>query len=85
MKATIIQIGNSQGIRIPKPILQQCGLGQEVDLEVRNKTIIIKPAKRPRAEWNRAFQAMAERADDRLLDETANDETTWDGKEWEWM
>ena len=84
MKATIIQIGNSQGIRIPKPILQQCGLGQEVDLEVRNKTIIIKPAKEPRAEWSCAFQAMTEQADDRILDETSNDETSWDAEEWEW-
>jgi antitoxin MazE len=85
MKATIIQIGNSRGIRIPKPVLQQCGLGKEVDLEVRNKTIIIKSAEHPREEWGRAFQAMAEQADDRLLDETSNDETSWDAKEWEWM
>lgn len=85
MKATIIQIGNSQGIRIPKPVLQQCGLGKEVELEVRNKTIIIKPSEHSRAKWGRAFQAMAEQVDDRLLDETSNDETTWDAEEWEWM
>lgn len=84
MKATIIQIGNSQGIRIPKPILQQCRLGKEVDLEVRNQTIIIKSAVQPRMDWGSAFQRMAEHADDRLLDETANDETTWDAEEWEW-
>ena len=43
MKAAIIKIGNSQGLRIPKPIIKQCGFNQEVELEVHDKKLIIKP------------------------------------------
>ena len=85
MKATIIQIGNSQGIRIPKPILQQCELGSDVELEVRNKTIIIKAAIQARQDWDKVFQTMAEHSDDVLVDDTSADETRWDTEEWEWM
>jgi len=47
MKAAIIQIGNSQGLRIPKPILQQCGLEGEVELEVHDKELVIKSTSPP--------------------------------------
>jgi antitoxin MazE len=39
----IVQIGNSQGIRIPKSILEECGINKKIDLEVKNNTITIKP------------------------------------------
>jgi antitoxin MazE len=38
----IVQIGNSQGIRIPKSILEECGINKKIDLEVKNNTITIK-------------------------------------------
>ena len=44
MKTSIVKIGNSQGIRIPKTLLSQTSLSGEVELEVRKDTIIIKPA-----------------------------------------
>ena len=59
MKARIIRIGNSQGIRIPKPLLEQSGLGEEVELEVQHHQIIIRAAERPRQGWEAAFQSMA--------------------------
>ncbi len=42
MRAKVIKIGNSRGIRIPKSIIEQSGLNDEVELEVRNDQIIIK-------------------------------------------
>jgi len=36
MRARIVKIGNSQGIRIPKPILEQSGITEDVDIEVEN-------------------------------------------------
>lgn len=42
MKAQIVRIGNSQGIRIPKPFLQQSGISEEVDIEVNGSEIIIR-------------------------------------------
>ena len=82
MKAKVIKIGNSRGIRIPKAIIEQVGLGQEVVLEASRGTIIIHPASKPRATWGAAFQEMAKHGDDRLLDCEISG-SSWD-KEWEW-
>jgi antitoxin MazE len=84
MKTRIIAIGNSQGIRIPKVLLEQTGLREEVELEVHDAQIVIRPAARPRQGWDEAFRAMAEQADDRLLDEDVSAHTTWDTTEWQW-
>lgn len=84
MKTRIIRVGNSQGIRIPKLMLEQTGLHGEVEISVRNHALVITPAKKPRAGWEAAFQAMAQRGDDVLLDADALISTTWDKEEWEW-
>ena len=81
MKASIIQIGNSQGLRIPKPILKQCGFDGEVELEVHNKELIIKSTAHARQNWEKAFKEMARNGDDNLLESAA---TQWDEDEWEW-
>jgi antitoxin MazE len=82
MKAKIIRIGNSQGIRIPKPLLEQTGLSEDVELEVRADEIVIRSARSPRADWAAAFEKMAQAGDDVLLEEAT--ETDWDREEWEW-
>ena len=82
MKATIIQIGNSQGIRIPKPILEQCNLQNEVELEIHKNELVIRSLGAPRKDWHKKFAAMAAKGDDALLD--ADVQSTWDEKEWEW-
>lgn len=81
MKASIIQIGNSQGLRIPKPILKQCGFHTEVELEVHDKELIIKSTSRSRQNWGKAFKAMAKKEDDQLIEFSQNQ---WDREEWEW-
>ncbi len=83
MKARIVRIGNSQGIRIPKPLLEQTGLGTEVELEVQGEQIIIRPADRPRQGWEAAFRTMAEAGDDALLDPEGATLSRWDEEEWE--
>ena len=82
MRASIIKIGNSQGIRLPKPLLEQCGFNQEVELEIRNHELIIKSPRNPRANWAETFSAMAANGDDKLLDPVLM--TQWDEGEWEW-
>jgi antitoxin MazE len=82
LKARIVKIGNSQGIRIPKVWLEQLDLGNEVEIAVQSDQIIIRSAHRPRHDWNEQFQAMAMHGDDPLLDETIA--TRWDEEEWEW-
>ena len=84
MKANIIRIGNSQGIRIPKVLLEQSRLGTEVELEVEDGKIVIRSASRPRQGWEEKFRLMAESGDDRMIDNDLSRQTDWDKDEWEW-
>ena len=47
MKTRIVRIGNSQGVRIPRPLIEQANLPEEVELRVEADHIVIAPA-RPR-------------------------------------
>lgn len=68
MLLSVVQIGNSKGIRIPKAILEQCGIGKELDLQIESGRIVLKPRKgAPRDGWAEAFRRMAAAGDDRLL------------------
>ncbi len=84
MRARVIKIGNSQGIRIPKPLLKQTGIMDDVELEVDKNQIIIRPISNPRAGWDDAFIAMAEKNDDVLLSGEENISHSWDEEEWQW-
>lgn len=84
MKARIVRIGNSKGIRIPKPLIEQTGLCDEVTIEAEGNRLVIRAARQPRAGWAEAFQAMAAAGDDRLLDLDAPTASEWDEREWQW-
>ena len=84
MRASVVRIGNSRGIRIPKTILEQCGLGTTVELEVRQGQLVVRAAERPRSGWEEAFRRMAAQGDDALLDRGSLPSTRWDETEWEW-
>jgi len=84
IRARIIKIGNSQGIRIPKPVLEQAGFKGEVEIDVRAGRIVLKPAGAARAGWAAAFAAMARAGDDDMLDGGDPRPTLWDEQEWEW-
>jgi antitoxin MazE len=68
MRTRIIRIGNSRGIRIPKPILDIMGLNGEVELQIQKDGLLVRPARKPRAGWEAAFREMARRGDDALID-----------------
>ncbi|MBE9228288.1 AbrB/MazE/SpoVT family DNA-binding domain-containing protein [Phormidium sp. LEGE 05292] len=84
IRTRIVKIGNSQGIRIPKPLLEQSGidLDKEVEIEVEGDRLIVRVAPKIRVGWDEAFAAMAEQKDDILLDDVST--TNWDRVEWEW-
>ena len=84
VKTRIIKIGDAQGIRIPRRLLDQTGLGEEVELELRQNRIVIRPVYRARYAWESQFKAMAEQGDDKLLNGDVLTLTTWDEDEWEW-
>ena len=83
IRTRIVKVGNSRGVRLPKVVLDQAGLGDEVEMHVEEGRVLIRPARRPRARWADQFRLMAERGDDRLLDD-GGPLTTWDNTEWEW-
>jgi antitoxin MazE len=83
MRSRLVRIGNSRGIRIPKPILEAAGLSGEVELEVEDGRLIIRAIEGARQGWEASFAAMAEQGDDRLLDADVPP-TAWDEDEWEW-
>ncbi len=84
MKATLVRIGNSRGIRLPKPVIEQCGFENQVEMEVHNHELVIRSASKPREGWASAFARMSECGDDEILDRVAETGTKWDEEEWEW-
>lgn len=82
MKSRLIRIGNSRGVRLPKPLIEEAGLKEEVEVQVREGAVIISSHRRPRTGWADAAREMRERGDDRLLDEPTA--TQFDRAEWHW-
>jgi len=82
MKTRLVQIGNSRGIRLPKTVLAEAQLEDEVELKAEPGCIVIRSARRPRAGWGEAAEKMRQRGEDRLIDSPAS--TRFDREEWEW-
>jgi len=80
----LIRIGNSQGIRIPKALIEQAGLRDDVEIRLENSTLVVSAARHPRSGWQDAFQAMAEQHDDAHIDADALTPSEWDLTEWQW-
>jgi antitoxin MazE len=81
-KTRIVKIGNSRGIRIPKTLLDEADLPEEVELHAQPGRLVVQAARRPRSGWAAAAKRMRARGDDRLLDESTS--TKFDREEWEW-
>ena len=84
MKTRIVRIGNSRGVRIPKPLIEEAGLDEEVEIAVRNDCLVIRAVREARAGWSAAFSEMAERGDDALVHGEQIASSGWDEDEWEW-
>jgi antitoxin MazE len=82
MKARIVRVGNSRGIRLPKPLLELAGLREEVEIHAEPGRIVIESAARPRSGWADAARRMATEGDDGLLDQPTR--TRFDAEEWTW-
>lgn len=80
-KTRIVQIGNSRGIRVPKALLDQARLPQDVELVAEPGRLIVQAARRPRAGWADAARTMRDRGDDQLGDAAA---TRFEREEWKW-
>ena len=83
MKTALVRIGNSRGIRIPKPLIEQCGLEGTVELSVENDRLVISPGRRLRQGWIEAFRNSGPTERDELLLEPMR-ASEFDRKEWKW-
>jgi antitoxin MazE len=81
-KTRIVRIGNSRGIRVPRPLLEQAQLPEEVELYAEPGRLIVRAARGRRHGWAEAARAMRARNEDELLDEPTA--TTFDAEEWTW-
>jgi antitoxin MazE len=81
-RTRIIQIGNSKGIRVPKVLLEQAELPDEVELQAERGRLIVRAARGARSGWAEAARVMRARGEDLLLDAPTSSE--FDSKEWQW-
>jgi len=81
-KTRIIRIGNSRGIRVPKALLDQAQLPEEVEVQAQPGRLVVRGVRRPRAGWAEAARMMHQRDEDHLLDEPTK--TRFDQEEWTW-
>jgi len=82
MKTHLVRIGNSRGVRLPKPLIAQAGLTEEVELCVQGGAIVIACVAVAHSGWADAARKMRQCKDDRLLDPLTP--TRFDDEEWEW-
>jgi len=83
MYTAVIKIGNSQGIRIPKKIIEQCGIKNSLELTVKNSNIILTPINNTRDGWKEKFRILSQGQEDQEL-EFADVINNFDDEEWEW-
>jgi len=81
-KTRIVRIGNSRGIRIPKTLLDEADLPEEVELHAEPGRLVVQAVRSARTGWAAAAKRLHAHGDDRLLDEPTS--TSFDRGEWEW-
>lgn len=80
MKTKLVRLGNSQGIRIPKALIEAAGLESDIDMELESGAIVLRRAREARAGWEDAFRRLG--PEDGVIDLGPVPE--WDDAEWEW-
>lgn len=78
MQVSVIQIGNSKGIRLSKTLLDKYQITDKVELIFENDYIVLKPIAEPRKNWEEAFAEMHKNGDDKLLIDSVFEDEKWD-------
>lgn len=78
----IVRIGNSRGLRVPKALLEQAQLSEEIELRAEPGRLLVTSSRRPRQGWEQAARRMRQSGHDRLLEGPTS--TRFDEEEWEW-
>ena len=79
LRAKLVKIGNSRGIRLAKPLLEVAGLADEVEIEAAPGVLTIRPSAHPRAGWAEAASSFEAEG---LLDEMSA--TRFDDEDSSW-
>jgi len=82
MDARIVPIGNSRGVRLPKLLIEEAGLGDRVSLRVVDGGVLIEPRPEARAGWADAARLARERGDEIVVEPWPL--TGFDAEEWRW-
>ena len=83
--ANLIRIGNSQGIRIPKAIIEQVKLqDKEFVFRIVDDGLLIQPVKKPRQGWKKAFEKILKNNNANEIDNEWLDAPLVQNEEWEW-
>ena len=78
IQVSIVQVGNSKGIRLSKTLLDKYQITNKVELDLENDYIILNPVTEPRKNWENAFAEMHKNGDDKLLIDSVFDDEKWD-------
>jgi antitoxin MazE len=82
MIVSVVSIGNSRGIRIPKSIINEFNIEDKIELQIREDELVLKPiSKKPRLGWEKAFKKMNENLDDKLIISDTLEDDVFD---WDW-
>ncbi|AQG81109.1 AbrB/MazE/SpoVT family DNA-binding domain-containing protein [Spirosoma montaniterrae] len=84
MRLSVVSIGNSKGIRIPKAVLDKYRIKDSVEVEMRDDALVLKPVRTPREGWEEQFRqaiTAGDLPDEELLEPFPND---FDTDDWTW-
>jgi antitoxin MazE len=83
VRSQLVKIGNSQGVRIPKVMLEQLDFSNGIELTITENQLVIRSKRIPRQGWAEKFKHFHELGEDQMLDPEII-ETTWEKEEWQW-
>ncbi len=78
LRVSVIQVGNSKGIRLSKTLLDKYQITDKVELVLEQDFIVLKPVVEPRKNWEEAFAEMHRNGDDKLLIDSVFEDENWD-------
>jgi antitoxin MazE len=85
MRAKLVRIGNSRGVRLPKPILEASGLMDEIEIAVEAGRVVLTPAvRRPREGWAEEARRMVANGDGTDPFKGSATSDFWQGEGWTW-
>lgn len=60
MRTSLRKVGNSRGVIIPATLLAACEMGEEVEIRLEGKNLLICPINAPRTGWFKVYQPEAD-------------------------